>query len=197
MAFFNSKTLFTLHHTLAYGMLGCALNDKYNISTSKIIIRKNENGKPFLFSSQKNIKISVSHSGHIVAVALSRSEIGIDVQKVDGDSGNVFCYEDFFAYDEMKYIDSFPKRSVIFAVFWTRKEALIKRLGLGICDGLRCSCFNKATHSFMINSILGQRYAFSYSFSGSDVDIYRYDNLSIGKIFAAYKSIQMKKATFN
>lgn len=171
-------------------MLGCVLNEIYNISTNKIIIKKSKYGKPFLFLNGGNIKINISHSGQVVVVAVSDCEIGVDVQKVESVENDVFSYLDFFTVDEMKYIDSFLEKSDIFTVFWTRKEAILKRFGLRICDGLKCSCFSKQTRSFLLNSINGEKYAFSYSFSGSVANIYRYDCSSLDKFFETYEHIR-------
>ena len=187
---FNSRSLFEIHHKIAHGMLGCVLNEIYNISTNKIIIKKSKYGKPFLFLNNSDIKINISHSGQVVVVAVSDREIGVDVQKVEPVENDVFSYLDFFTVDEMKYIDSFSEKSDIFTVFWTRKEATIKRFGLRICDGLRCSCFSKQTRSFLLNSISGEKYAFSHSFSGSVANIYRYDCPSLDKFFETYEHIR-------
>ena len=164
-------------------MLGCVLRKLYNISIDKITIKKSKYGKPFLFPNLKNIKIGISDFEHILVVAVSNCEIGIDVEKVEKLQNDVFCYGDFFSDDELLYIDCFLEKSEIFTVFWTRKEALIKRFGLRICDGLKFSCFEKTARSFILNSVSGQKYAFSYSFSGDDVNIYRYNGVGFSKFF--------------
>ena len=177
-------------------MLGCVLRKLYNISVDKITIKKSKHGKPFLFPNSKNIKIGISHCQHIIAVAVSNCEIGIDVEKVEKPKNNVFCYGDFFSDDELSYIDCFLEKSEIFTVFWTRKEALIKRFGLRICDGLKFSCFEKETRSFILNSVSGQKYAFSYSFSGDDVDIYRYNGVEFSKFFKIGRHVFNNKTIF-
>ena len=173
-------------------MLGCVLNEIYNISIDEITIKKGKYGKPFLFPNPGNIKIGVSHFEHIVVVAVSDFEIGIDVQKVEKLKNNVFCYCDFFSDDEMKYIGSFLEKSEIFTIFWTRKEAIIKRFGLRVCDGLRLSCFDKKTRSFLLNSVSGQRYAFSYSCFGDCVNFYRYSGLSFRNFLKINEHIHNK-----
>ena len=118
------------------------------------------------------------------------------IEKVEKPKNNVFCYGDFFSDDELSYIDCFLEKSEIFAVFWTRKEALIKRFGLRICDGLKFSCFEKETRSFILNSVYGQKYAFSYSFSGDDVDIYRYNGVEFSKFFKIGRHVFNNKTIF-
>ena len=41
----TSKSVYRLHHALAYGMIGCILSEIYGVSTDNICIRKNEYGK--------------------------------------------------------------------------------------------------------------------------------------------------------
>ena len=178
-------------------MLGCVLKKLYNISIDKITIKKSKYGKPFLFPNSKNIKIGISHCQHIIAVAVSNCEIGVDVEKVEKLKSDVFCYGDFFSDDELLYIDCFLEKSEIFTVFWTRKEALIKRFGLRICDGLKFSCFEKETRSFMLDSVSGKKYAFSYSFSGDAVDIYRYNGMGFSKFFKTGWYICSKQTIFD
>ena len=65
---------------LGWNILLMLLNHR-NVDTKSLSLSYNEYGKPFL----GNHYFSISHSGEIVAVCLSTSEVGIDIEKVRPD----------------------------------------------------------------------------------------------------------------
>jgi len=92
-------------------------------------IEKDKYGKPFL--PDKEAYISVSHSGKLLVVCVSRVEVGIDceqkrqVTRYRGLSRKYFREE-----DRVKVVN---EKSVPFLKMWTRYEALSKLDGRGIC----------------------------------------------------------------
>lgn len=185
----TSKSVYRLHHALAYGMIGCILSEIYGVSTNNICIRKNEYGKPFLYPQHKNVIINISHSGTIVAVSVSDKNIGIDIEKVVPMKNDIQCYNDYFTRTEIDIVDSADRKSEMFTVLWTRKEAALKYRGDGIEKISECSCFDKRIHSFLINSMNDNRYAFSYKYNGGSVGFYRYSWTSINKLLGLYQMI--------
>lgn len=94
----------------------------------------NEYGKPYFKNSK--LYFNVSHSNKKVLIALSDSELGIDIQKISN-------------YDEER-IDKLAKRiyndndynyfnndeNVTFTQIWTIKEAYLKYVGYGLIKNL-------------------------------------------------------------
>ena len=185
----NSRMIFKLQHILAYGLLGCILEKKYNISLNEFCIRKNKHGMPFLYLQDKHIEMSISHSGEIVVVAVSNQKIGVDIEKITPIKNSIFYYSEFFSEDEMKIIYSAERKAEIFTRFWTRKEALLKHHGKGIEALSEFSYFDEKADSFMVNSLSGNRYIFSYSYDGDSVIFFRYDMRCVHELFRTYYMI--------
>jgi 4'-phosphopantetheinyl transferase len=91
-------------------------------------------GKPRLREPQEPaLELSVSHSGALVAVAFARSPVGVDVERLD---------ERLTAADVSRVALSAGEREELerangaglrhFLVYWTRKEAVSKAVGLGL-----------------------------------------------------------------
>ena len=100
----------------------------------KIVFSKGIDKKPFVQNREAHdIHFNVSHSGDIVLIAISGSEVGIDVEYIDND----FLFADVlpvcFSEEEQEIVgESRP----LFYQLWTRKEALRKATGKGIDDEL-------------------------------------------------------------
>lgn len=93
----------------------------------------NEHGKPYAVGGRF---FSVSHSGDHVAIAVDDQEIGVDVEKLP-DKDYMKIAERFYHPNELEYVKTAddPKRA--FARIWTRKEAYLKQLGIGIATDLK------------------------------------------------------------
>lgn len=84
------------------------------------------NGKPYL-KENKNFCFNISHSGNAVAVAVSNTEIGVDIEKIRKADFRV-CNR-FFTENEKEYVGNSDRR---FFEIWTKKEAYIKLNGLAL-----------------------------------------------------------------
>lgn len=109
---------------------------KWGISKNEIEYEYGENGKPYL--KNKNIYFNVSHSGTMVACAVSDVEVGIDIEKIKDTDYKIA--KRFFAENENTLIDNQAddelKRDMFFRI-WTMKESFIKATGLGMATDLR------------------------------------------------------------
>ena len=84
-----------------------------------------KNGKPFLESTFFNI----SHTSDMVACIISKKgRIGIDIEKEE--EVELENFESWFTAAEWKIIHSAPSPLRQFYWYWTRKESIIKALGL-------------------------------------------------------------------
>ncbi|MBR7132596.1 MAG: 4'-phosphopantetheinyl transferase superfamily protein [Clostridia bacterium] len=92
------------------------------------------NGKP-LIKGADNFHFSISHSGNAVAVAVSSSPLGLDIEILK--PANLKIADRFFTQAENAYIfDSPTDTNRRFFEIWTKKEAVIKQSGMGLAQGL-------------------------------------------------------------
>lgn len=92
-------------------------------------------GKPALVGAGAGLHFNLSHSGGIALVALSATgEIGVDVEVPRRlDDANALAAAHFTA-DEARALAALPAlaRAPAFLTGWTRKEACLKALGVGL-----------------------------------------------------------------
>ena len=129
--FKGHRTRFILSHALLRHMLQPYLNTR----PEDISFSTGPFGKPEIASANpRNIRFSMSVSGHLMAVAVTRqTPVGVDVEKLrhlpDADA----IARDFFRSDETEMIKTHSEtKSTAFLRLWTRKEALLKAAGKGV-----------------------------------------------------------------
>ncbi|MBE6548010.1 MAG: 4'-phosphopantetheinyl transferase superfamily protein [Ruminococcaceae bacterium] len=92
------------------------------ISTDGLVLAKSQTGKPF-FENSDNLRFSISHDESCVAVAISDTPIGIDIQSQAKNQEKIA--KRFFAPLEYEKILNGDED---FLTLWTKKEALTKLL---------------------------------------------------------------------
>lgn len=93
-----------------------------------------ETGKPYLLN-YKGIEFNISHCRGGVAVCLDKERVGIDVEDTlpfDDGLARAVCSE-----AEFSEVVSSASPAEAFTRLWTRKEAVLKYYGTGVCDGDR------------------------------------------------------------
>lgn len=115
-----------------------ALKD-LNINEADVTYDKAIDGKPY-FSNIENLYYNLSHSGDYVVLAMSDTNVGIDIQKIEPKIKNVA--KRFFTDEENQYLNSLDGEERIFAFYkiWSVKESYIKYTGRGLRQEL--SSFN-------------------------------------------------------
>lgn len=98
------------------------------ISTEKINLDLDSNGKPFL--DGMDYQFSMAHSGEMVAVAISRSPIGVDLE-IEREVDVVELAQRFFSPEEALILRRNPDAPLFFRL-WTCREAAIKADGRGL-----------------------------------------------------------------
>jgi len=94
-----------------------------------LIINKTAFGKPYFANC--NLQYNVSHSNNLVAIAFSKSIIGIDIEKIQNCDSNIVAK--LYSNKEKEYVYKCPvNQAKRFIEVWTRKEAYIKYLGKSI-----------------------------------------------------------------
>lgn len=107
-------------------------------------INYNEFGKPFM-NNMKGFFYNLSHSGKWVAIAYGRTEVGIDIEKIQ--IGKEDIANKFFSKDEKCFIfERGKEQEKRFTQIWTLKESYIKYLGTGLSTSL---------DSFSVNTVNG------------------------------------------
>jgi len=86
-------------------------------------IEKDENGAPVLKGSP--LRMSLSHKGDVVALAVSQEEVGVDVE-------DTTVPRNVERLSKLFHIEELPKSLYEFYRVWTAKEAEGKRLRTGI-----------------------------------------------------------------
>ncbi|MGH9754755.1 MAG: 4'-phosphopantetheinyl transferase superfamily protein [Blastocatellia bacterium] len=97
----------------------------------------NEYGKPFISTDQNRgaLSFNLSHSNDIALYAVTRRRrVGIDVEHMREDFATIDVTERFFSKDEAEALKAVPmdQRTKAFFNCWSRKEAYIKAIGMGV-----------------------------------------------------------------
>lgn len=104
------------------------------ISEEKIRFARTEFGKPYAVGLP--VHFSVSHSGNYAVCAVSKNEIGIDIEKIREINPNIT--KRFASENEIEYISS--HENGIFEI-WTLKEAYFKCVGTGLGSDIKSVSF--------------------------------------------------------
>jgi 4'-phosphopantetheinyl transferase len=108
-----------------------------------VVFGEGPHGKPEV-SSGDGLQFSVSHSGSVAAICVSRDRrMGIDVERVQNNLSWEPIANRFFSIAELAFIESRPsvERRHLFFHCWVRKESYLKGLGVGL---------NRALDSFSV-----------------------------------------------
>lgn len=115
--------------------LRSVLADALGVGLEAIALGEDEQGKPCLAAPGTALHFNVSHSDSVALIALSETEpVGVDIEVArpldDADSLAADCLSpaELPAWRGM----AAPGRDRRFLDLWTRKEALLKAIGLGL-----------------------------------------------------------------
>ena len=117
---------------VAHGALRILAGRELGVPPSVLCWTAGPHGKPALTSPWDGLHTSLSHSGGLVAVAVSTGRaVGVDVQELTPDLDLDRLSARFFPPDEARYVAAGPgsTRAGRFALLWVRKEAVVKAAG--------------------------------------------------------------------
>jgi 4'-phosphopantetheinyl transferase len=103
------------------------------ISPSRIVFSLGERGKPSVQGS--DLEFNMSHTEDLALIALTRTHpIGVDIEFIKTSKYHESIVEKNYSPQEFAQYQSLPEGEKLEAFFrgWTRKEAYIKAIGLGL-----------------------------------------------------------------
>jgi len=120
----------------ARGALRVLLGAYASVVPSHIVFDTGRFGKPVLRGSQVVLSFNVTHTGNVALIAVARGTgmVGIDAEMIHPNVEWSALSRRFFAPAEAEEIHSALPEQHLAAFFacWTRKEALVKALGVGL-----------------------------------------------------------------
>ena len=118
------------------------LKEYLGVSSFKLIT--SSKGKQHLQDFPLHFNLSDSHGW--LAIALSwEAPVGIDIESIRPIEEMDQMTQDYFSLDEQKYVKDSKNESLLrFWEVWSRKEACLKALGIGLQDHMdKWDCFGK------------------------------------------------------
>jgi 4'-phosphopantetheinyl transferase len=118
-----------------HGALRLLLSAYLDTDPRKLPIVANNYGKPALDIPHCRLRFNMSHSGELTMIALCLdSEIGVDVEAMRPIAEWEEIAASHFSHHESESLRGEEPKAQISAFFrcWTRKEALIKAIGMGL-----------------------------------------------------------------
>ncbi|NVM66851.1 4'-phosphopantetheinyl transferase [Mucilaginibacter sp. SG538B] len=112
------------------------------------------NKKPFVKTMGAAVNYNVSHSDEWVTLAVSKTAVGIDTEKIDRSFAYKEILADNFSEEEICFINQ-DNPTDKFILLWTRKEAIAKLTGQGLDERIKeipCLNGNHQTNRNIINS---------------------------------------------
>jgi 4'-phosphopantetheinyl transferase len=124
-------------YTIGRGVLRSILGSRLGIAAKELQFRYEEYGRPELLDHQNSLGISfnMAHSGDLAVVAVSEARrVGIDLEQVRNEVQCLELAQNYFSPRERDQIACLPASDQTAAFFacWTRKEAFLKALGMGL-----------------------------------------------------------------
>ena len=145
-------------------ILADVLKRDYKIENCPEILR-DEYGKPYL--QDNPLYFNVSHSGEYLAIAVSESPVGIDIQGQklikDGMFKKVVQLEETLLIGENRQKD--------FLRLWALKESFVKAEGKGLRIALKDYYFEKENDQYLVN-YGGQKMPWTFNIEETLVDGY-------------------------
>jgi phosphopantetheine--protein transferase-like protein len=125
-------------YVVTHGMLRLILGRHLGIEPGSVDLVYNHFGKPLISPGYQDVFFNLSHSSEVSVLAFDlKGNIGVDVEHMGPDVDFQSIAQQFFTRRETEYINSTETCSARrFYQLWTRKEALLKALGIGISANL-------------------------------------------------------------
>lgn len=132
--FEGDRQRYVLSHLLLRNLIAGCIGD----TPGALVFQYSSHGKPRLAPNGTDLHFNLSHSGGIAVFALASTEIGVDTETASAESISQEVALMYLSEAESIQLDSLPaiERKRACLQVWTRKEALLKGLGIGLIDDL-------------------------------------------------------------
>lgn len=131
-AFERDRSAFVTARAEVRRHLGAALG----VAPAQVALVRDANGRPHLGTAYGDVlDFNLSHSGGWVAIAFaSGRRVGVDIERHDRESSLRDLVPQVMGVSERALLNSMPEPEFRrrFFEFWTRKEAIVKAIGVGI-----------------------------------------------------------------
>jgi 4'-phosphopantetheinyl transferase len=129
------------HFTVGRGVLRQLLSQYLGTKPEAIRLSYGAYGKPALGGEHEDsrLRFNISHSHEMALFAFAEDrEIGVDVEHIRADFASDEVARRFFSRREVETFNALPQHDQVAGFFkcWTRKEAFIKVIGLGLSQPL-------------------------------------------------------------
>ena len=101
----------------------------FSLPLNQIEIQYDSSGKPYIYNNP-DIHISITHSGKLIACAVSDEPVGIDAESIR--KLDLKIVHKYFSLQEIDAISNCHDKNRAFTSIWTKKEAALKCSGIGI-----------------------------------------------------------------
>lgn len=123
-------------HQAAHALLADALQEVYGLPMPDICI--GEHGKPW-FPAHPEIQFNLSHCRGLVLCGLDAFPLGVDGERIR--PLRTGALRRAFSPEEQQLVQNAPNPDKAFFQLWTKKESLVKALGIGISYPLQSVAF--------------------------------------------------------
>jgi 4'-phosphopantetheinyl transferase len=127
-------------YVVAHGAARVIIGGYAGIAAGQVEWLRGQNGKPELAGTCDGIRISLSHSGRLAALAIARDRrVGVDVQEFPATMDPLRMAERFYPPDEARFVAAGGTGGQMarFIRLWARKEACVKVAGGVLMQGMR------------------------------------------------------------
>jgi 4'-phosphopantetheinyl transferase len=118
---------------LARATLARLLAARAGMDAGSVVIDREDSGRPIV-RANPGLRLSVAHSGEFVACAVSTRSVGVDIERSDRVEADDVLARRVCTAGELRELERLrpPLRHVALIRLWTRKEAVVKALGVGL-----------------------------------------------------------------
>lgn len=126
------------HFIVARGFLRCVVARYLGTQPESLRFVYGAYGKPAL-EGEHSLRFNLSHSNEVALLAVTLdADVGVDVEHIRADFASEDIARRFFSRAEVETFNALAKEEQVAAFFrcWTRKEAYIKAIGMGLSQPL-------------------------------------------------------------